>query len=262
MQKINSERGITSVILVITIIVLVLISIPVIISTTDVNELQKYTYFKGDIDKLREAIETTYADSNAIATIGPKYTGNLDFLDKFQNDKPVKNPNDNENYYVISLKELNSHLNAQISLKYGSGNKVEDYASLEINQGKNPNDSGVIQYEYQGDDTYIINEQSKTIYYTKGIGYKEKTYYRLPEDFTKVSEVYTIIYDSNGYEYIPDMQTVDVDTESSIILKDLPEREGYIFKGWKEEKSGTIYQPGNSYNVKENTKFIAQWQKN
>ena len=127
MQKIKSERGVTLLILMITIVVLALISIPIIVNTTDISELQRYTYFKADIDKLREAIDATYADMDDLSTIGPIYTGDYSFLSKVQGSDPVANPNDGNVYYVISLTNLNSYINAQISLKYGTGNKEETY---------------------------------------------------------------------------------------------------------------------------------------
>ena len=117
MQKIKNEKGITLIVLVITLIVLVLISIPVIINTTDVTQLQRFVYLKNDIDKLREAIRTAYVDDLSITTIGPKYTGDMSFLEATQNGQDVKNPNDDNNYYVISIKELNTHINAQIELR-------------------------------------------------------------------------------------------------------------------------------------------------
>ena len=143
MQKIKNEKGVTLLILVITVVILALISIPIIVNTTDISELQQYTYFKADIDKLREAIETTYADMNDLSTIGPVYTGDFSFLDKVQGNDQVGNPNDSNMYYVISLSNLNSYVNAQISLRYGEGNKQETY---------NGN-------EYSGTDVYIINKK-------------------------------------------------------------------------------------------------------
>lgn len=82
MQKIKNERGVTLLILIITILILALISIPIIVNTTDISELQRYTYFKSDIDKLRECIETTYADMDDLSSIGPVYTGDFSFLNK------------------------------------------------------------------------------------------------------------------------------------------------------------------------------------
>lgn len=262
MQKINKEKGITLIALAVTVVVLMLISIPIVVNTTEVIDFQRYTYFKGDIDKLREAINSAYADSQVITTIGPKYTGDISFLNNTQNGENVKNPNDNQDYYVISLKELNSHLEAQIDLKYGEGNKIDDYASLEINQGKDQNDTSIVQYEYQGNDTYIINAQTKTIYYTDGVEYDGERYYRLPEDFTEVPEVYTVTYDANGGTTTPSMQSAEATGTERITLRTAPQRDGYTFTGWKKEDSDTIYQAGQQYTVTENTKFIAQWEKN
>ena len=248
MQKIKNEKGITLIVLVITLIVLVLISIPVIINTTDVTQLQRFVYLKNDIDKLREAIRTAYVDDLSITTIGPKYTGDMSFLEATQNGQDVKNPNDDNNYYVISIKELNTHINAQIDLRYGTGNKKEEYETIDGN------------YEYQGKDTYIINAQSKTIYYTNGIEYKGETYYRLPEDFTQISDVYVVSYDANGGENEPDMQTADTTGTATIRIRDAATKSGETFYGWKEKNGDNIYQPGETYVVKQDMELVALWE--
>lgn len=248
MQKIKNEKGITLIVLVITLIVLVLISIPVIINTTDVTQLQRFVYLKNDIDKLREAIRTAYLDDLSITTIGPKYTGDMSFLEAKQNGQDVKNPNDDNNYYVISIKELNTHINAQIELRYGTGNKKEEYETIDGN------------YEYQGKDTYIINAQSKTIYYTNGIEYKGEKYYRLPEDFTQISDVYVVTYDANGGENEPDMQTADTTGTATIRIRDAATKSGETFYGWKEKNGDNIYQPGETYVVKQDMELVALWE--
>lgn len=168
MQKKNNEKGITILILVITVIVLMLITVPVVMKTTEVSELQKYTYFKADIDRLRESIEVVYLNEIDLSSIGPQYTGDTTFLSKQQNGKNVKNPNDGSKYYIIQLSKLNSYINAQIELNYGDGNK---------DISKNT------------DDVYIINEQTRTIYFVKGVTYKDVYYYRIPEDFTDLQAI-------------------------------------------------------------------------
>ena len=245
MQKIKNEKGITLIILIITIVVLILISVPVIVNTTDVQELQRYSYFKGDIDKLRETIETTYMHSTDLSTIGPLYTGDLSFLNLKQGDETVKNPNDDSYYYVISLNELNSHVNSQISLKYGEGNKQENYTNN----------------QYSGDNVYIINAKSKTIYYTNGIKYKDVTYYRLPESFTKQEGAIVVSYDANGGVDAPEMQTFEQAGET-IEIANAPQRDGYTFTGYLDADNEILYQPGEEYVVNETITFIAQWQEN
>lgn len=239
MQRIKSEKGITILVLAITVIVLMLISIPILVNTSEVTELQKYTYFKADIDRLRESIGTVYLNENNIASIGEEYVRGKEFLEKEQNGEKVKNPNDGEKYYIIDLDKLNSYINAQIELNYGDGNK-----NLSLNTT----------------DIYIINEQSRTIYYVSGIKYKEKVYYRLPEDFTQISNLYTIVYDANKGTGAPDMQTVEATGDATIQLPTAPTRAGATFIGWKEEGTNNIYNPADSYTVRNSTKFIAQWQ--
>ena len=245
MQKIKNEKGVTLLILVITVVILALISIPIIINTTDISELQRYTYFKSDIDKLRESIETTYADMSDLSSIGPIYTGNLSFLDEVQGSDRVANPNDGNVYYVISLDNLNSYMNAQISLRYGTGNKEETYENN----------------EYSGTDAYIINEQSKTIYYTSGVEYKGIRYYRLPENFTEQSQVLIVSYDANGGTGAPDMESVDL-RGRTVVIGDAPTREGYTFKGYLDKNTNSLYQPGTVYTVTESVVFVAQWEEN
>lgn len=245
MQKIKNERGVTLLILIITILILALISIPIIVNTTDISELQRYTYFKSDIDKLRECIETTYADMDDLSSIGPVYTGDFSFLNKVQGNDQVKNPNDGNVYYVISLKNLNSYTNAQINLKYGSGNKQESYDGN----------------EYSGTDAYIINETSRTIYYNNGVEYKEETYYRLPESFTKQPETLVISYDANGGTGAPEMKTINANG-ADIIIGKAPTKQGFTFKGYLDESTNTLYQPGTVYTVTKSVVFIAQWEEN
>lgn len=243
MQKFKNERGVTLLILVITILILALISIPIIVNTTDISELQRYTYFKSDIDKLRECIETTYVDMEDLSSIGPVYTGDFSFLNRVQGNDQVGNPNDGNIYYVISLNNLNSYMNAQISLRYGSGNKQESYDGN----------------EYSGSDVYIINELSKTIYYTSGVEYKGVTYYRLPESFTKQPRVLVVSYNANGGTDAPEMETVN-SSGTDIVIGDAPVRQGFTFKGYLDESTDTLYQPGDIYTVTNNVVFIAQWE--
>lgn len=245
MQKIKKEKGVTLLVLAITIGVLALISVPIIINTTDVSALQRYTYFKTDIDKLREAIETTYVDMDDLSSIGPVYTGDISFLDNLQGSDKVLNPNDGNIYYVISLDKLNSYINAQISLKYGSGNKEKNYENN----------------SYSGSDVYIINEQSKTIYYTSGIEYKGIIYYRLPESFITQNQVLIVSYDANGGSNVPNMERVDKE-DNKIIVGNAPERSGYTFKGYLDRTTNTLFQPGDEYTVTRSVTFVAQWEKN
>ena len=170
MQRLKNEKGITLIALSITVFVLSLISVPILVNMTNVNQFDRYADFKTDIDILRESISIAYHNKE-ITDIGPTYNGDKAFL----SEDGVKNVNDSDNYYVISIEKVNKNLPADMTeLNFGEGNK-------KITDGETTYSST------ETDDVYIINEQSRTIYYVKGVNYNGKKYYRLNEEFTKIA---------------------------------------------------------------------------
>ena len=187
----KSEAGITLVAMAVTIVVLMMIAIPCIVNIKTVSETDKFTKLKNDITVLKESISQVY-NSDDTSNIGPKYTGDKSFLNIYQGEKNVtktskdivKNPNDNDNYYVINVSKLKRKLG---SAEYGIG-------LVDLNYGDNNYGIDTTLKELNTTDVYIINEKSRTIYYTAGVNYtssaskKQYVYYRLPEDFTKISQ--------------------------------------------------------------------------
>ena len=176
MQKIKDEKGITLSVLIITIVVMSLLSVPVIVNLPNISSRQNYEDFCNDITKLGESISQVYdlnADfSTSDGYIGPKFSGDLTFLNNSQDGANVKNPNDGDLYYVIDAVNLNKKLNnyniSLGNLQYGENYNVS--SSSTITSGK----------------YYIINAKSRTIYYPEGIQYDGQTYYRYPGSFVNV----------------------------------------------------------------------------
>ena len=171
------EKGVTLIVLVITIIILAMIATVTTVKTTSVVEANKYTKFKDDLISLRESVSQVYGIDDTLENIGPKYTGSVNFLSETQGDgKTVKNPNDNDIYYVINADKLNSDLQSKFNIHL-----------LTLNYGNNnygiTNDATTTNFT----DVYIINSQSRTIYYTDGIEYKGSKYYRESEGYSKIS---------------------------------------------------------------------------
>ena len=164
----RNEKGITIIVLVITIIVLGLISVPIVVNTSQITEFNNYKLLKEDIDNLRESISVAFFEED-ISGIGPKVNYKLDFLNESQNGSPVKNVNDNDVYYAIDIDEVNKRLSVNIR---------------ELNYGYENSDMVSGEYYYGSEDVYVINEASRTIYYVKGIEYKGTVYYRIAEDFS------------------------------------------------------------------------------
>lgn len=110
-----------------------------------------------------------------------------------------KNPNDDSNYYVIDIESLNRYLNSPIkSLNYGECNFPcsASYSGTYWKNGSNnySNFKGHNLPANNPTDVYIVNGQSKTVYYVKGTEYEnnsgvESTYYRLSENYTNVPEI-------------------------------------------------------------------------
>lgn len=82
--------------------------------------------------------------------------GNLPTKDKNINFNNSINPNDNNNFYEIDLEKLEN-----LSINYGR--KI-----------------------YGEEDIYIINDQSHTIYYLKGVKYKKDKIYTRTYKYEKV----------------------------------------------------------------------------
>lgn len=183
----KKENGITLVALITTIIVLTIISVPIIMNTSNITEYRKFTGFKKDLLNLKEAITNLYGTDNNLSSdpnndmyIGPEFTEWQTFINnvsnKSQGGNAIINPNDKEStetqitYLVIDFNNLSKKYSEKynINLKqlyYGERNK---------------------DLENTSDDVYIINIQSRTIYYVKGYEINNVTYYRYQEPYTKV----------------------------------------------------------------------------
>ena len=191
----QNQHGITIVSLVVTVVVLMMIAIPCIVNIKTVTETDKFTKLKSDITSLNESVSQVYGSEADISKIGPKYTGAIAFLEGTQGEistntestqeasEPVKNPNDNNVYYIINVTKLKRDLRSKLGitltqLNYGSNNYGISTLTTELNKEK----------------VYIINEKSRTIYYTEAIEYESQSsgkkykYYRLPEDYSTMTK--------------------------------------------------------------------------
>lgn len=148
----KKQKGVTLVVLTITIVVLLILTFTISMNIPDISSRKKKTNFENDMRELKEEIDQYYAKYEQLPIIN-KYT-NIDML----ND--IKNVNDDENYYIIDLSKIFTNLN------YG-----KDYEKV-----KTKDTSEEIAEIL---DIYIINEQSHTIYYPKGIEYDGETHYTL-----------------------------------------------------------------------------------
>ena len=161
-MNLKNQKGINMITLSVAITIIIIITSVLVYNTKDGMKVRDLSDMYNDIELLNTKVSSYYLEHSAIPK-GAKYE-NLDFLNLASNNQI--NPNNGGDYYVINLKELDG-----VSLNYG---REYDYTSLD-NQ-----DVNTLQ------DIYIINEQSHTIYYPRGIDVDGLKYYTEPQKWEKI----------------------------------------------------------------------------
>lgn len=135
------------ILILITVIMVLLIVVNIKHSSNDGVNLLMLNNMYTDIEKIDNEIAMYYLNYGYLPV-------NKERVAEFK-DKSI-NPNDSEEYYEIDLSVLEE---------------------LDITYGKK---------EFGEDDVYIINYQSHTVYYVKGVTYGENTYYTRPVEYEQV----------------------------------------------------------------------------
>lgn len=168
MQKIipkaKSQKGVTMIILAFSIMIMMIIVSIIVFNAKNGLEIQNLNKMNNDISLLEDKIAIFYSKYGNI----PAYT---DY--EYTNTKMLgnsKNPNDNSRYYIIDLEAIEN-----LSLNYGKKywiykNARENNTILDVD-------------ETTADDVYIINEETHTIYYPKGIEFEGKFYYTVQREY-------------------------------------------------------------------------------
>lgn len=156
MINLKQDKGITLVTLILAIVIMLIISSVIIYNAGTGMNTRALNNMYNDITIIKDKVDIYYSQYGTLPIIKTSYT-NIKNIENI-------NINDNENYYVVDLEALEN-----ITLIYG-----KDYKSYKQNQ------------DNEKTDLYIINEQSHTIYYVKGITLDNKNYYTIPNEYTKV----------------------------------------------------------------------------
>ena len=144
---IKNNKGITMITLIITIVIISIISGVTIYESVQNVKARKIDLLYADLELLEDKVNTYYLNNGGLP-IKEEFKGSENF-------KTVKNVNDNDVYYVIDISSL-------------------DGVSLNM------------KLDFTGDDVYIMNEQTHTVYYPKGLTIDNETYYTLPKQYSKI----------------------------------------------------------------------------
>lgn len=201
----KNQNGITLITLTLTIAIMIILTFTITVNIEPYINQKTKTNFETDMSRLKEEISQYYARVKDIPTIN-RFT-NITMLEG------IKNVNDDDEYYVIDIKQL------EVKLNYGA-----DYYTI-----SKKDESEEITDLF---DVYIINKQSHTIYYPKGVKYNGTVHYRLPEVYSKIEEKITAIY----YIDTDNIQTQMLKKgQSALDISFTPTKEEYIFLGWRED---------------------------
>ncbi len=77
-----------------------------------------------------------------------------------------------------------------------------------------------------------------------------------------VAKKYTVTYYSDADEefFFVELMTKTASTVHTVI-KDVPQKEGYVFQGWRNSQSNELLQAGQSIKISEATDIFAQWKR-
>ncbi len=159
----KNKKGVTMITLVITIVLMLILVGTVVMNLDDTQAVTDYVNMQSDITRINEKVNIYYAQHGTLPTLNLYRDIGMIYA--------VRNPNDNNNYYVIDLNaiglgELNFGINGYIqALRINKNTPIEVTDNIR--------------------DVYIINEQSHTIYYPNGITVGSQTAYCLIEEYTR-----------------------------------------------------------------------------
>ena len=174
-EKIDNDKGVTLVILIVTIVIMMIIAGTLVYQTTTGMSTRVLNNMYRDVKRLKDKIEIYVTEYGELPVLEKPYT-------KTENISKL-NENDDEVYYVIDLAKLDN-----LTLSYGKGYE-------EIKQGSNIDQT----------DVYVVNRQSHNVYYVRGIELEGTVYYTVAGNYTKVnlpqwSDVYTSAKDYTDKE--------------------------------------------------------------
>lgn len=152
-KRSNSNKGITLIALIITIVISLLLIVSITVSVDNVEETSRYYRIKDDIVALQKQVLLYYLENGELPL--QKNIRDGDFHKTILDYSRDRNPNDNDTYYVL----------------YDAGNNYFGDLLPEVQiQSKT--------------SKYVVNSKSLTVYCTTGFTINELKHYTASSDFS------------------------------------------------------------------------------
>lgn len=187
MQKKKNEKGITMVILILTLIVMLLLTVPVALNFSNIKNINQLGLLKADMETLRQSIDIVCSENYKLnniqhleaSDIGPLIPNSVLSTNSFNDtstDKWYKNPNDGiltingirYSYLIIDAQKIVSRLpkGGRFLLNLGEINFYYKGKSASTQKYFYTNVTSIYN---SSKDVYIMNIVSREIYYVKGV---------------------------------------------------------------------------------------------
>lgn len=201
-MKLKNDKGVTLLVLTITIIVLLIITSITIYNSKNQLAIKNVNNLYSDIESIGAKVTDYYLKNNALPVFENAYLNSRDDLDVLLKrngaTENVINPNDDGAYYVINLSKLEN-----LTLNYG-----RDY--------KNWSDDSSFQ-NYQ--DLYIINAVTHQIYYPLGIKLNSTVYFSRNIDTKEVDKIENQEISNEGFKLTSIQQNkIEASDENKVII--------------------------------------------
>ena len=185
-MNIKNKKGISLLVLTITIIVLIIVTSVTVYKVSDHLSVKNLNYLYSDIDSLETKVFAYYNKTGKLPVFDGIYINTNSNLQYYLLDQDADNvnPNDYGAYYVIDLYKLDN-----LTLNYGK--QYKDWGNIE--------DKTTAYLDYK--DLYIINTTTMQIYYPKGILYNDVKYYSKKIDKNVITPISIAENNFNVFEY-------------------------------------------------------------
>lgn len=203
MIKLKNNKGVTLIVLTITIIVLLIITSITIYNSKRQLAIKNVNNLYSDIETISTKVSDYYLKNNSLPIFeNNAYLNNTSQLQLlFKSNGGVGeliNPNDDGPYYVINLSKLEN-----LTLNYG-----RDYK-------KWADDSTFQTYQ----DLYIINGVTLQIYYPLGIKFNDEVYFTRDLDTEIVNKIESTTISDDGLELTINQSNKNtIDGETKVII--------------------------------------------
>jgi len=209
--KVREKKGITLMVLIITIVVMIILAGTIIVSVVGYGDLKNLKAMYNDLQALQEQVHIYYEKAGELPVTGEAIDD--DFVTLFAG---ARNANDGEDYYKIDLTFLDN-----INLTYGKQQFDKDY--------------------------FIVNELSHNVYYYAGFDVEGETFFGIMDIERRASDDNVAIQEFRTFELKTNVTAVESFAVANVQLEVYTDLTGYNYKFKINDEDWTPEQTSNKY---------------